>query len=89
MCTRGDWNAITRMVAAYHPLPKNPWPAVDRCASRVPRACLAGPLEGLGRLQFVPGGLEGENRILEAATGSPSAVSDRRWAHAGLGPTAI
>ena len=89
MCTRGGWNAITRMVAAYHPLSKTTRAAIGRCASRVPRASLAGPLEGLGRLQFVPGGLEGENRILEAATGSPSAVSDRRWAHAGLAPTAI
>ena len=32
----GGWNAITRMVAAYHPLPKTPWPAVDRCARRAP-----------------------------------------------------
>ena len=30
---QGGWNAIARMVAAYHPLPKTPWPAVDRCAS--------------------------------------------------------
>jgi hypothetical protein len=33
---QGGWNAITRMVAAYHPLPKTTWPAVDRCARRAP-----------------------------------------------------
>ena len=33
---QGGWKAITRMVAAYHPLPKTPWPAVDRCARRAP-----------------------------------------------------
>jgi len=36
ICTRGGWKAITRMVAAYHPLPKTTWPAVDRCARRAP-----------------------------------------------------
>ena len=69
------------MVAAYHPLPKNPWPAVDRCARREPWESLGGPLEWLGRLQFVPRWLEGDNRILEPAIEPPTAVFDACGRH--------
>ena len=54
----------------------NPQSVGVRADSRGPWASPGVPLEWLGRLQFVPGGLEGENRILEAATESPTAVFD-------------
>ena len=63
-------------------------PTIGRCASRGPWASPGVPLEWLGRLQFVPGGLEGENRILEAATESPTAVFDACGARALPGRTA-
>ena len=79
---------INRMVAVYHPLSKTTRAAIGRCASRVPKDSLGEPHEWTRHLKFVPGGLEGENRILEAATESPTAVFGRRWGHAALGPTA-
>ena len=42
------------------------------CGCRGPPACLGGSPECVGRLRRVPGGLEGENRILEAATEPPA-----------------
>jgi hypothetical protein len=42
------------------------------CGCRGPPACLGGSPECVGRLGRVPGGLEGENRILEAATEPPA-----------------
>ena len=49
---------------------------------------MGGPLEWLGRLQFVPRWLEGDNPILEAAIESPTAVFDALAASALPSPTA-
>eukprot|EP00964_Phaeocystis_antarctica_P130581 scaffold94451_cov78-Phaeocystis_antarctica.AAC.2 len=69
---RAQWPTSIARVAAYHPLPKPPWAAISRCARRGPWASLDGPPEWPGHLKFVPGWLERENRILEAATEPPA-----------------
>ena len=46
--------------------------ATRRCGRRGPPACLRGSPECAGHRRRVPGGLEGENRILEAATEPPA-----------------
>ena len=45
------------------------------CECRGPLACLGGSPACAGHRRRVPGGLEGENRILEAATGPPATGS--------------
>ena len=47
----------------------------SRCARRPPPWHLGDPVGCAGRLRRVPGGLEHENPVSEAATGSPPAVS--------------
>ena len=49
--------------------------ATRRCGRRGPPPCLGGSPACAGHRRRVPGGLEGENRILEAATGPPATGS--------------
>ena len=59
----------------------------SRCARRPPPWHLGDPVGCAGRLRRVPGGLEHENPISEAATGSPPAVSGACGARALPGRT--
>ena len=59
----------------------------SRCARRPPPWHLGDPVGCAGQLRRVPGGLEHENPISEAATGSPPAVSGACGARALPGRT--